>query len=203
MKRTEYTDEESALKKRRTETTYPIWTSQPWETTGMRRDFEPHFVSLAVTHLPCDGYRLEGHAKFGQILSASSGMASIDLITTKSHCRDSSHKNGNGIGIYFRVPLKIDVKRTDDVYFRLTIDSQEIEVEYDSDMRLNKLYQVNKSGNITILTRHGKDGEGTTETWTIKAIEIPCYDSYTSMLYAALMRQYISKNIERIGRSRK
>jgi hypothetical protein len=202
MKRTEYTDEERASKKRQTETDYPQWTRQAWEDDRRPYVFEDHFVSLAIKHSDQDCYILDGKAKYGQILSASSGLARISLITTKSHC-DSSSTNNDGIGIYFDVPLKLDVKPTDDVCFKLTIDGQEIETKCDRDTRFNKLRQVNKSSNMTVSHRNAKGSNQHTDTWTIKAIEVACHDSYTSGLYAALMHQYITPNKDRISSKRK
>ena len=202
MKRKASTDEEDTLKKRQAEIDYPKWTRQSWEDDLPIYSFEEHFVSLAVKHGQGDGCNLEDHAKHGQILGASSGFAEIFLIHAKSYCDSSSSKN-DAIGIYFDTPLKIDVKHVSDIYFRLTIDGQEIEVRSDRDMRLNKLKGVNKPSNMTTSYRCGKGGKHGTYTWTIKAIEIVCHDSYTSELYAALMHQYISKNKDKVGTHRK
>jgi hypothetical protein len=182
---------------------FPRWKHQPWEDRLEDYNVDNnHYVTIAIKRSQSDsyGYHLREHTADGQILFAASSMARIVLIDAKMG-RDYKH---HGLGIYFDIPLKIDVLGADDICAKLTIEGHDIRVACDRDARFNKWGFTNKKGNV-LMSGHryppGAAGYHMT-MWTIKCIELSSRDSYTAELYSAIMHQYVDKNRSKISSTR-
>jgi len=193
------TEEERRLITHREAMEFPQWSPQEWESDKARvsGDGNNHFVSIAIKYSKQDSYSLGDEAKFGQVLAAASGKASMELITTTM----SNMKPHDGISLSFETPLSLETKYADDICFKLTVGGKDIVVPCDRDARINKLLYVNKSSNMKSKMR--QRSKKSMVTYTIKRIDLSSQDSYTNHLYDALMHQYVQHNKERIAKSRK
>ena len=185
--------------------TFPRWIRQDWESDDhkVRDENNMHLVTIAIKHMSGGPEYFNGTAKYGQILSAASGVASIQLISTLSYadgCPESYHTvKHDGIRLRFEDRLEVDTDQFDDAFFTLTINGQEIDLPCKREARINKLRQVNKPGNIMPTERRKKRGPHW-RRFSIRSIDISSRDSYTNELYNAVMHQYVQHHKTSVAR---